>query len=166
MPGLTDSPLGLLGWIGHFLQARLPPLTPGTSKTLTVHSLLTTVTLSWLTRSIGTSFLPYTNNAYLPDIVIDPKQYIRVPFGFSEFPREIVTIPASWVAGTGNLVWAAKASDGGHFAALEVPSIFTAHLRSAFRQKGAEAKKEGIKTMEVMKGGLWDVEYNRSRQRL
>ncbi|KDN39090.1 alpha/beta-hydrolase [Tilletiaria anomala UBC 951] len=164
LTALTDSPLGMLGWIGAFLQDPLPPLTPGESKTLTVKALLTNVSMFWLTRSIGTSFLLYTVNAFLPDIVMDPQQFIRVPFGFTEFPRELASTPALWVAGTGNLVWAAKASKGGHFAALEVPEVYVEHMRNAFAKQGHARRTKGegeggIVKMDVAKAGLWDREY-------
>lgn len=73
-----------------------------------------------------------------------PRWYIKKPFGFSSFPKELAPLPRSWIETTGNLVyWAdhkkvcqnksAFASiykpllltferiQGGHFAALEQP---------------------------------------------
>jgi hypothetical protein len=35
----------------------------------------------------------------------DPTWHIKVPFGFSYFPKEILPVPKAWVAESGNLVW-------------------------------------------------------------
>ncbi len=165
--GLIDSPLALLSYLGWFYQFRLPPLNRGNGTTLNVNSMLEIVTLFWLTSSIGTSFLPYTLNDLLFNIVMDPKERIKQPFGYSGFPEEIVLCPTSWIAATGDLRWNAKATIGGHFAALEVPQIFTEHLRTAFSKGGKrESREGGIKEMDVLKGGLWDAEFKKARQRL
>lgn len=164
--GLIDSPVGLLSWIGYFFSHRIPSPNVDPKATLNVSALLTNLSLFWLTKSIGTSFLPYTINEFLPEIVMESKNYIQQPFGFSEFPEEIVTTPAAWAGRTGNLRWSVKASRGGHFAALEVPDVFVAHLRAAFGRKGNAAdrnkSKDAIKEQTTLKGGLWDEQYQRA----
>lgn len=50
-----------------------------------------------------------------------PDYHIRIPFGYSYFPRELIPIPIAWVKTTGNLVWSRVHEKGGHFAALERP---------------------------------------------
>ena len=50
-------------------------------------------------------------------------EYIKKPFGYSYFPREVAPAPRSWSATTGNLVWHRQHSEGGHFAALEKPEL-------------------------------------------
>lgn len=156
----------MLSWIGHFfIKIFADPSSPKT--TLNLQSVLVNISLYWFTASIGTSFLPYASNQYLSDIVKDPEYYIRVPFAFSGFPNEISDSPAKWVENTGELKWWSKATKGGHFAALEVPEIFTEHVRNAFA-KGGKMKgfntKGGIKEEGLLiKGGIWDLERKESR---
>lgn len=98
----------------------------------------------------------------------DPEYFIRVPFAFSEFPFEIGQSPSRWVERTGNLEWYSKATEGGYFAALEVPEIFAEHLRNAFSAGGklktfnlnGGIKKDGL----VIRGGIWDLERRREVQ--
>ncbi len=60
----------------------------------------------------------------------DPKYHIKVPFGFSYYPKEVTPIPIEWVATTGNLVWSKTHARGGHFAALEQPNEFMEDLEA------------------------------------
>lgn len=45
----------------------------------------------------------------------------KKPMGFSWFPKELMPVPISWVATTGNLVSWNRHETGGHFAAMEKP---------------------------------------------
>lgn len=38
----------------------------------------------------------------------DPAYYCHKPLGYAWFPSEIVPVPKSWVAKTGNLVWSKR----------------------------------------------------------
>lgn len=80
---LIDSPVGLLSWIGHFFVAM------GSSPTMTLDSVLKDVSLYWFTGCIGTSFLVYGTNPLLSELHKDPKNFIKVPFGYSGFPKEL-----------------------------------------------------------------------------
>jgi len=118
-------------------------------------------TLFWFTRSIGTSFIPYTNNIFLPEIHGSAEYKLPVPLGYSDFPDELVNTPKFVVDATttsGKTRWIAKAPVGGHFAAHEEPTIFVSHLRNAFAKGGKgkwPASDEGIKSSHIA-GGLWD----------
>ena len=68
-------------------------------------------------RSYRHNFNPKAKGADHPD------NYIKKPFGYSLFPKEIMPCPVSWVAKTGNLVWSNTHDRGGHFAALEQPEL-------------------------------------------
>ena len=155
--GLIDSPVGILGWLGFFFE--LATQGKPDHPTLNIPDLLETATLFHMTRSIGTSFLPYTINPYLPDIHADPAYRLAVPLAYSDFPDEIVNTSKTFVDRTtyNGTHWIAKATKGGHFAALEEPSVFVSHLRNAFSPKGKWAGHEtdGIKTSKIV-GGLWD----------
>jgi len=60
----------------------------------------------------------------------DPAYNIKIPFGYSYYPRELIPIPIEWVATTGNLVWSKVRDRGGHFAALEQPKEFMGDLEA------------------------------------
>ncbi|EPE31760.1 alpha/beta-Hydrolase [Glarea lozoyensis ATCC 20868] len=115
---LTSNPLSLLAWIAEKFLAWTdedPPL----------NTILESVTLYWLTETLPTSLYPY-RQLYTPGNVgahEDPKWHITKPFGFSWFPKELAPIPRSWAATTGDLVFYRQHDSGGHFAALERPSV-------------------------------------------
>lgn len=50
--------------------------------------------------------------------------------GYSYYPMELIPIPISWVATTGNLMWSKIHEKGGHFAALEQPRDFMETLEA------------------------------------
>lgn len=53
-----------------------------------------------------------------------PPMNISKPLGFSSFPKELAPTPIAWArAQEGNLVWWSVHEKGGHFAALEQPSL-------------------------------------------
>ena len=43
-------------------------------------------------------------------------------------------MPKAWVATSGNLVWYREHSQGGHFAAWEVPKVFVEDLESFVKE--------------------------------
>lgn len=64
-----------------------------------------------------------------------PEWYIHQPLGTIYFPKEILPIPSSWAAQTGNLRWTSRRHDrGGHFAALERPEIVAQDIQDCFGQ--------------------------------
>lgn len=165
--GLLDSPIGLLAYVGWFYQRDLfrssndPVKNP--DATFTPKALLQTLTLFHLTQSIHASFLPYTNNDSFINLIGDGELHIDVPLALSQFPNEIISAPRAWAARTGKLVWYAHAPQGGHFAALEQPRIFAAHLQDAFRRPGlvhaarsSTSSSEGLVKERWTTQGLWD----------
>ena len=55
---------------------------------------------------------------------------ITVPTGCAIYPAEIVQPFRRWVEHRYNIVHWAELPEGGHFAAYEVPEIFTADVRA------------------------------------
>lgn len=53
---------------------------------------------------------------------------LKKPIGHSNFPRELLPMPKSWVETTGNVVWYRDHAKGGHFAALEVPEVLAGDI--------------------------------------
>src|SRR5499427_6243871 len=61
--GLTDSPAGLAAWIVEKLRAWCDC---DISRSFTMDEILTNVTISWLTETIGSSMRMYHGNAEIP----------------------------------------------------------------------------------------------------
>ncbi|ETS63073.1 hypothetical protein PaG_02848 [Moesziomyces aphidis] len=156
--GLVDSPVGLLGWLGNIydtLSERAPD-----HPRLNMDACLEIATLFWFTSSIGTSFIPYTVNVFLPEIHGSAEYKLPVPLAYSDFPQELVNTPKFVVDATttsGKTRWIAKSPVGGHFAAHEEPTIFVSHLRNAFSRGGKWKghEEDGIQSAQIA-GGLWD----------
>ncbi|KAF2493584.1 epoxide hydrolase [Lophium mytilinum] len=109
---LSSNPLALLAWIGEkFLD--------WTEEDPTLDTILESVSLYWFTDAFPRSIYPYRG------LVSGQKQPDPTdkPFGFSYFPFELSPVPKAWAATAGNLVFHREHSKGGHFAALEQPSL-------------------------------------------
>jgi pimeloyl-ACP methyl ester carboxylesterase len=122
--GLGDSPTGLAAWIlqkfrawsdcGGDLESRFDRDT-----------LLTNLTIYWLTGSIGSTFWVYwaTTDG-------QPPGRIQVPTWFSIFPRDLVTPNRPFAEHFFNVVHWREMPRGGHFAAMEEPESLASEIRS------------------------------------
>ncbi|OOF96730.1 hypothetical protein ASPCADRAFT_206905 [Aspergillus carbonarius ITEM 5010] len=121
---LASNPIALLAWVGEKYRDWV-------DKPLPSATILEMVTLYWLTESFPRAIYPYRETTPLPanaTAVLGKELYIHKPFGYSYFPMEIVPVPRSWVATTGDLVFFRDHEEGGHFAALEHPRELKADL--------------------------------------
>ena len=92
--------------------------------------LLPTVTLYWLTGSIGSSFLPYYRYRHARQAG-RRRGALTTPTGVARMPGDEPGSPGRWVAERQfNLVHWTDMPRGGHFAALEVPDLLATDLRS------------------------------------
>ncbi|MCR8671926.1 epoxide hydrolase family protein [Agrococcus sp. HG114] len=107
---LLDSPLGLLAWIGEKL------LEWAGDDGLDDDTVLTTVKLYWLTRSIGTSFRPYSDERGAPHPIVDAPVAVRVQRREQDYPRSLAERSYRDLRSFSVL------ERGGHFPALETPS--------------------------------------------
>ncbi|TAQ88112.1 hypothetical protein B7494_g3562 [Chlorociboria aeruginascens] len=126
---LNSSPLALLAWIGEkFID--------WSDTTPPVDEILAHITLYWLTNTYPTSIFPYRERFNRPKSLVEnsDEMYIKKPFGFSAFPREIIQPPKDWVATTGNLVFFRRHETGGHFAAFERPYELLADVEEFIKQ--------------------------------
>ena len=130
--GLTDSPAGLLGWIGEKF--------PGWSdsqgnpeRAIKRDELLANVSLYWFTGAIGSSFWPYYARLHADQWPIPEGRTVDVPAGYIEFPKEILRPPRSMAnkVFTDIRQWTAV-QQGGHFAALEHPEVLANDVKSFF----------------------------------
>jgi len=122
---LTDSPIGLLAWITE----RFHDWTDPRLSSITDDVLLADVTLYWLTGTAGSAAQYYRENAAGPPLTGRGV----VPAGVSCFPYEIVLPVRALADRTETITWWAEHSEGGHFAALEVPATLCDDLRDFFR---------------------------------
>lgn len=123
---LSSNPVALLAWIGEKFATwadKTPPL----------DTILTFITVYWLTDTFPRSIYPYRADFASSDEVPshgNPRWRIPdgKPFGFSSFPKEILPVPRAWVDRTGRVTFWREHEAGGHFAALEVPEVVLGDL--------------------------------------
>ncbi|HEY2056677.1 MAG TPA: epoxide hydrolase [Solirubrobacterales bacterium] len=123
--GLADSPAGQCAWIVEKFHAWSDPDTVYDRE-----ALLDNITLYWLTNSAASAAQLYWE-ASRASPTGDPA---GVPFALSVFPHDINPIPERWIAAQEpDLVYYNLLPRGGHFAAMEDPTLFTTEVRAAFR---------------------------------
>lgn len=124
---LSSNPLALLAWIGEKFLA-------WTDEDPSLDTILESVTLYWFTDTMSRCLYPYRqtwdNERPRHD---SPELHVRKPFGYSVFPKELVPVPRSWAATTGDLSWFQQHGSGGHFAALEKPRELLSDIEDFLR---------------------------------
>ena len=134
--GLTDSPVGLAGWMlqhpgfAHWSYGKDPKQTP------TRDEVLDNFTLYWLTNTAGSSARIYWENRTSELISAGSQRTseITVPVAISLFPDEVYLPPETWARRAySKLIYFHAAESGGHFAAWEYPELFAGELRAAFK---------------------------------
>jgi pimeloyl-ACP methyl ester carboxylesterase len=128
--GLNDSPVALAGWVLSFVNAGATPelIEPAFGGK---DALLTNIMIYWVTQTVATSVRMYKADAIAQWGGSQPLQKSNVPAGVSVFPRE-AQFPKEWAERFVNVVSYKKMKEGGHFAALEVPTVFAEELRTFF----------------------------------
>ncbi|MCU1490560.1 MAG: hypothetical protein JWM85_1965 [Acidimicrobiaceae bacterium] len=133
--GLTDSPAGLAAWIAEKVvawSAKTEDGSPAFSRDL----LLGTLTLYWVTHTIGSSLLPYWAHLHLPGGPLPIDDPSPVPTALSIFGGERVPFPKpprELAERYFNVTSWAEHDRGGHFPAVAEPELLAATLRDAFR---------------------------------
>ncbi|MEO8619602.1 MAG: epoxide hydrolase [bacterium] len=134
--GLTDSPVGLAGWMlvhpgfADWSYGANPNESP------TRDDVLDNFSLYWLTNTSASAARLYWENAGRELVVASGQktQEISVPVAISIFPHEVYSPPETWARRAfRNVIYYNKASAGGHFAAWEYPDMFASELRAAFK---------------------------------
>ncbi|MBM3218129.1 MAG: epoxide hydrolase [Candidatus Rokubacteria bacterium] len=129
--GLTDSPVGLLGWILEKFCA-WTDCRGDVLAHIGRDTLLANVTIYWVTGAINSSFWPYywRRHERWP---IQRGQRIDVPTGYAAFPKEILHLPRAWAERAYDIRRWSVMKSGGHFAALEEPEALAAEIAEFFR---------------------------------
>lgn len=118
--GLQDSPTGLLAWV---LEKFHEWSGPGYEEVWTEDDILTTTSLYWFTKTIGTSFLPYFHSHYerpIPQVSVPVG--VSVHWGERGFPREYAERTYLDIR-----TWK-ELSEGGHFTAKQTPELVAADM--------------------------------------
>ena len=132
--GLNDSPAGLAAWIGE--KFRTWTDNNGDLKdAVNWDALLTNITIYWVTESICSSTRLYyeTFNDPTSVPVLSLNQKVEVPTGVARYPKEMMRFPRAWVEQHYNVTHWKDMPEGGHFAAMEEPTLFIDDIR-AFRR--------------------------------
>ena len=129
--GLTDSPTGLLAWITEKFRTWTDCGGDVLSR-ISRDTLLTNVTVYWVTGAINSSFWPYywRRHERWP---LPRGQRVEVPTAYASFPREILHPPRAWAERAYDLRRWTLMKSGGHFAALEEPEALARDIAEFFR---------------------------------
>ena len=126
---LSDSPVGLLAWILEKYHNWTDRRGDETSR-LDDDLILTQTSFYWFTNTIGTSFRPYYEYAQGHT---EPVRRVEAPTAIALFPKDLSHPPRSWAERTYAVTRYTALSDGGHFAAAEVPDLLADDIRAFAR---------------------------------
>jgi pimeloyl-ACP methyl ester carboxylesterase len=132
---LADSPAGLAAWIGEKVVAWSSVRADG-RPAFDRDLLLATLTLYWVTNTIGSSLLPYWAGRHLPVTDLAAGAPGPVPTAVSIFGGERVPFPKpprELLDRYFALTRWAEHDRGGHFPAVAEPELLVDTLRDAFR---------------------------------
>jgi len=132
---LSSNPLALLAWIGEkYLE--------WSDEDPSLDTILEAVSLYWFTETIPRCLYPYRQIfegiQYRADT---PSLYVKKPFGYSLFPKEVSPSPKFWAETTGILSFFRQHEAGGHFAAMERPADMKKDMEEFLKhvvEKGVE----------------------------
>ena len=119
---LTDSPTGLLAWIGEKFTEWADPRC-----TITLDQILADVSTYWFTATAGSS-------ARLANESPRGKVSCPVPVGVVVLPCDILQSVRPLAEQDYDIVHWTEFDRGGHFAGLEVPDLLAADIRDFFRK--------------------------------
>jgi microsomal epoxide hydrolase len=129
--GLTDSPVGLLAWILEKFRT-WTDCHGDVLAHIGRDTILTNVTLYWVTGAINSSFWPYYARRH-EAWPVPRGQRIDVPTAYAAFPREILHTPRAWAERVYDIRRWTEMPSGGHFAALEEPERLVRDITEFFR---------------------------------
>jgi epoxide hydrolase len=127
---LNDSPVGLAAWIiaNFYLWG---DINGDIASRFDRDFLLTNVMIYWLTQSMPTAIRLYRecmrSRRFGP-----PDEYVGVPVGVAMF-RDLSRPKRAWAERVYNIQHWTEFDRGGHFAALEEPTLFVDDIRKFFR---------------------------------
>lgn len=127
---LTDSPAGLAGWILEKFR-RWSDCNGDPFSVFSRDDLLTNLSIYWLTQTISSSVRLYRESRLSP-FRLAAGQRVHPPLGFAAFPKEIPSPPRELLARHFDLRRYQAMPRGGHFAAMEQPTLLADEIRAFF----------------------------------
>ncbi|KAK0481259.1 Alpha/Beta hydrolase protein [Armillaria novae-zelandiae] len=127
---LADSPVGLLAWIYEKL-VNWTDAYPWDDD-----EVLTWIAIYLFSRSGPTASIRIYFEIWSSSDIAVMGEKAALPHGVSFFPKELMSVPRLWTHTTGNVVFEAEHSSGGHFAAHEKPQELVHDLRKMFGKDG------------------------------
>ncbi len=125
---LDDSPAGLAAWIVEKFRS-WSDVNGNVEQKFTKDELLTNIMLYWVTQSGASSARIYYENQRAKP----PQGRVQVPTACAVFPKEISIAPRRWVEAQYNVTRWTEMPRGGHFAAMEEPTLLADDIRAFFR---------------------------------
>ncbi|WP_395448804.1 epoxide hydrolase family protein [Aminobacter sp. UC22_36] len=123
--GITDSPAGLIAWLGDMFAGF-----GDSPDAVELDRFLTNVLVYWFTGTAASSIRLYYENAHDPE-AWSPKPNSGVPTGVAVFARDEVAIRRHGEGGNTIVRWT-ELTSGGHFAAMEVPEVWAGEVAAFF----------------------------------
>jgi microsomal epoxide hydrolase len=123
--GLTDSPAGLLAWIGEKFHE-------WSDQPIDRDQMLTNISVYWFTGTANSSARLYFEFSHTGGSW-GRVETCTVPTGVAVFPREIAPPIRRFAERSNNIVHWSEFDRGGHFAAMEEPDALVNDVRSFFR---------------------------------
>jgi pimeloyl-ACP methyl ester carboxylesterase len=137
--GLNDSPVGLAGWMLERRRA-WSDCDGDVESVFSRDFLLTTFSIYWFTRSIGTSMRWYYENFAVPwQRRHERRPTMEAPTAIAVFPRDVLQVPRRLAEQHANVVRWTVMPRGGHFAPSEQPDLLVDDIRATFRSGRAPA---------------------------
>jgi len=130
--GLNDSPIGLCAWIIEKFNA-WSDNNGNIENSFTKDELLANVSLYWFTQTIHSSIRIYHETSLKP-LVFKENDFVHLPVGFANFPKEIPVPPRKYIEKGFNIVRWTEMPKGGHFAAFEEPELLSADVTAFFKK--------------------------------
>ncbi len=129
--GLNDSPVGLAAWIIEKFRT-WSDCDGNPENSYTRDELLTNIMIYWITQTAASSARHYYENR-VDAWRFQPGERVTVPCAVALFPVEINHPPREWAERTHNVQRWTQMPRGGHFAAMEQPTILAEDIRAFFR---------------------------------
>jgi epoxide hydrolase len=128
---LTDSPAGLLAWIGEKFK-EWSDSSSAIEDAIDRDRLLTNVSVYWFTGTANSSARLYYEFGH-SGASWGKIETCTVPTGVAVFPREIAPPIRRFAERSNNIVHWSEFDRGGHFAAMEEPDLLVGDVRDFFR---------------------------------
>jgi pimeloyl-ACP methyl ester carboxylesterase len=116
--GISDSPVGLLGWIGDWFYR-----SPGIDR----DRVLTNIMLYWLTNTFASSIRVYYEDMHSGEW----PEFSTTPTGVANFGDDIAI--RRYADQMNTIVHWTEFDEGGHFAAMDVPGLLVEDVRAFYR---------------------------------